>query len=233
MNKVLAVIPVRKNSKRLPGKNIKKLMGKSLIEWAIEGALKANIFDKIVISSDSQEMLDLASKYPEVDVDLRSPNLAQDTSTCPQVLEEIVVRKSWQSKYDVIVLLPVTSPFRTEKHIQEAWNEFEGQADSLVSVTQYDISPDLALDLKEGQLNFTSSDSPLCKNITRSQEVRSLVHPNGSFYFSKMGTFLKSKSFFQSDMKGYLMSRHDSIDIDTQEDFDMAEWILNKRNSKE
>jgi CMP-N,N'-diacetyllegionaminic acid synthase len=112
----LAIIPARGGSKRLPNKNILNLAGKPLIEWSIDAALKSKYIDKVVVSSDDENILKIAKD--KCDIIKRPKELATDTASSIDVIKHVL--DNLEKKYDYIVLLQPTSPLRNEKHIDEA-----------------------------------------------------------------------------------------------------------------
>jgi len=214
----LAVIPARGGSKRLPRKNILDLNGKPLIAWSIEAGLKSKYIDKVIVSSDDKEILDI-SQYYGADVIKRPDNLASDTSTTFEAIKHAIQNVE---KYDYVILLQATSPLRNENHVDEAIELLESKnASAVVSVCETDHSPlwsntlDDSLSmkgfLKEGVLN------------KRSQDLEKYYRLNGAIYICKVEKLLKEKSFFLKDnIFAFKMDKHNSIDIDEEVDFQMA-----------
>jgi len=218
----LAVIPARGGSKRLPRKNILDLNGKPLIAWSIEAGLKSKYIDKVVVSSDDKEILDI-SQYYGADVIKRPDNLASDTSTTFEAIKHAIQNVE---KYDYVILLQATSPLRDEKHIDEAIELLESKKSSaVISVCKMDHSP---------LWSNTLDDSLSMKNFLRgevlnkrSQDLEEYFRLNGAIYICEASRFLKEKSFFLKDnVFAYKMGRENSIDIDEEIDFRMAEVFL-------
>jgi len=218
----LAVIPARGGSKRLPRKNILDLNGKPLIAWSIEAGLKSKYIDKVIVSSDDKEILDI-SQYYGADVIKRPDNLASDTSTTFEAIKHAIQNVE---KYDYVILLQATSPLRDEKHIDEAIELLESKKSSaVISVCKMDHSP---------LWSNTLDDSLSMKNFLRgevlnkrSQDLEEYFRLNGAIYICEVSRFLKEKSFFLKDnVFAYKMGRENSIDIDEEIDFRMAEVFL-------
>lgn len=128
-----AIIPARKGSKRLPGKNIKLLLGKPMIEYTIEAAIKSKHIDRIIISTDIEEVESLKEKYSNIIFDKRPPEYAIDTTTAQEVVNYLV--QKYDLKNDNIVWLQPTSPTRTSDEIDKAIKWFEiGGFETLVTV---------------------------------------------------------------------------------------------------
>ena len=222
--KNLAIILARKNSKRLKGKNNLSLGGKSLIKRAIECAIKSNIYDEIVVSSDDQKILKLNKKFPKINFLKRKKLLAQDKTKAITVVLDII--KNYKSFFSVSLLLP-TCPFREAIDVQNAYKIFNTNYKNTVSATNYEFPPEFALK-KNGYFFSPIKNSPLLKNKTRSQDFNSSLRPNGAIYISLIKNLLKEKNFFSNKMNVYKMSRDKSIDIDTRLDFEIANLIQKK-----
>ena len=218
----LAIIPARGGSKRLPKKNILDLNGKPLISWSIEAGLKSKYIDKVMVSSDDEEILDISKQYA-VDTIKRPEELASDTATTFEVLKHII---DSVEKYDYIVLLQPTSPLRDEKHIDEAIELLEFKsADAVVSISEMAHSP-LWSNTLEDSLSMVGflRDDVLTK---RSQDLEKYYRLNGAIYICKTDKLLKNKTFFlKENIFAYKMDRESSIDIDEELDFKIARALL-------
>ncbi len=225
-NKIfLAIIPARGGSKRLPGKNILDLSNKPLIAYSIEAGLKSKYIDKVIVTSDSDEILEVSKKYGS-DIIKRPDYLATDTSTTFDAIKHTV--DNFQD-YDYIILLQPTSPLRDEKHIDEAIELLEiKKADAIISVSQTDHSPLWSNTLtKDMSLKGFLKDEMLNK---RSQEIEKYYSLNGAIYICKIDRFLDEETFFLKDnIYAYQMDKESSIDIDEKIDFKMAKLILSER----
>lgn len=223
----LAIIPARGGSKRLPGKNIKPLKGKPLISYTIEAAIKSNCFAKIILSSDSEEILQVGRQYEEVDAEVRPSQLAGDKVKALELVCEIADRPELQENYDVIALLLPTAPFRQAKDIQAGFAQLTPDIDSVVSLTTYEFPPQLSVTLEENQLiQPVFNPCPLITGNTRSQDQAVIYRPNGGFYISWWKSFLVNQNFWKGKVKGYPMPRLASVDIDDITDLQYAEFLL-------
>jgi len=219
----LAIIPARGGSKRLPKKNILNLTGKPLISWSIEAALKSKYIDKIIVSSDDDEILQIANKYNDVETIVRPKELATDTATTIDVLIHTIKQ---QQKYDYVVLLQPTSPLRNEKHINEAIELLEKKnADAVISVCEIEHSP-LWSNTLPNDLNMQNFLKDDLKN-TRSQDLEIYYRLNGAIYICKIEKLLKENTLFlKENTFAYIMDQENSIDIDKKIDFKLAEILL-------
>ena len=220
--KFLAIIPARGGSKRLPRKNILELCGKPLIAWSIEAGQKSKYIDKVVVSSDDGEILDIAKKF-EADVLRRPNNLATDTSTTFDVIKHILDNIEG---FDYIVLLQPTSPLRDENHIDMAIKLLQDKnADAVISVSETDHNPlwSNTLDDSLSMKNFLK-DEVLNK---RSQDLKKNYRLNGGIYICETNKLLAQKSFFlKENIYAYKMDKQSSIDVDDEADFKIAETFM-------
>ena len=222
MNKTfLAIIPARGGSKRLPRKNLLDLCGKPLIAWSIEAALKSKYISKVIVSSDDEEILNIAKEY-KADFIKRPDELASDTATTFDALKHTLENVE---KYDYVVLLQPTSPLRSEKHIDEAIELLkEKNADAIISVCEMEHSPlwSNTLDENLDMSNFLR-DEVLNK---RSQDLPKYYRLNGAIYICKTDKLLQNKGFFlKENIYAYKMNKKHSVDIDEEIDFIIAREI--------
>ena len=219
----LGIIPARGGSKRLPNKNILPLAGKPLIVWTIEAGLNSKYLDEIIVSSDSNKILEIASKYKVTSVK-RPDELATDEASTVDVVEHIL--ENIQQKFDYIVLLQPTSPLRTTKHIDEAIEFLDKKnADAVISVCEADHSPLWCNTLPES-LDISNFIPDEIKN-KRSQDLPKFYRLNGAIYICKTKKFLEEKTFFlKKNVYAYIMDRKHSVDIDEEIDFRLAEILI-------
>jgi len=220
----LGIIPARGGSKRLQNKNILPLLGKPLISWTIEAGLGSKFLDEIIVTTDSDKILNIAKEYKVLTIK-RPKELATDTASSIEVVEHVL--SNIDKKFDFIVLLQPTSPLRTAKHIDEAIELlFEKNADAVISVCEVDHSPLWCNTLPENldMSNFLSEEV----KGKRSQDLPKFYRLNGVIYICKTDKFLEQKTFFLSkNVYAYIMDRKSSIDIDDEIDFRIAEVLKN------
>jgi CMP-N,N'-diacetyllegionaminic acid synthase len=214
----LAVIPARGGSKRLPRKNVLDLNGKPLIAYSIEAGLKSKYIDKVIVTSDDDEILEIAKKYKSNTIK-RSAKLASDTATTFDTVKHVIDNCE---EYNYIILLQPTSPLRTEKHIDEAIELLVNKnADSIVSVCETDHSP-----LWSNTLPSNCSMSNFIKDDIRNkrgQDLEVYYRLNGAIYICKTNKLLDENSFFlKNNTFAYKMGRDVSIDIDSAVDLKIA-----------
>lgn len=222
----LAIIPARGGSKRLPRKNILDLAAKPLIAWSIEAGLQSNYIDKVIVTSDDDEILDIAKQYGS-DTIKRPDELANDTATSFDAIKHTIDNVE---RYDYVILLQPTSPLRTAKHIDEAIELLASKkANAIVSVSEMDHSPlwNNTLPDDGSMSNFIREE---VKN-KRSQDLKTYYRLNGAIYLTKIDKLLEEKSFLLTkNAFAYQMDRENSVDIDEEMDFKLAGLLINKGN---
>ena len=223
--KTLAAILARGGSKGIPGKNLITLAGKPLIAWTIEAALAAQYIDDVVVSSDSETILEASKKYGAEGV-LRPKELATDEAGSIKALTHMVKHlKEMGREYHYVILLQPTSPLRTAEDIDAAFEKIQQTcSQALISVTETEQSPLKALMLNndghlKGIINNTIPFMPR-------QALPKTYYANGAIYINETDWLLKSQSFMAERTTYFEMSREKSVDIDTMDDLKMAEQLL-------
>ena len=225
--KRLCIIPARGGSKRLPRKNIKLLCGKPLVFYTIDAVLKSKIFDKVIFTSDDDEILNTVSTnytLPILETIKRPKKLASDTS---KVIDTVVYFAD--VNYDQTWLTLPTSPLKTSKDFISSSHLLENKVDSVISYTEMEFPPTLGLTAGyAGRLFDYDSTLPWQNGNSRSQDHPTVYRPNGAIYGSWTNKLLNNKNYYKGIVKGHFMPRNRSIDIDTQFEFDLAEFLMNK-----
>lgn len=221
----LGIITARSGSKGVKDKNIRKLAGKPLIAYTIENALQSQYIDEVMVSTDSDIYAAIAKKYGANVPFLRSDENAADTASSIDVVIEVLSEYEKRKQYfDNIVLLQPTSPLRTYKNIDEAFQLFyEKKADSVVSVCECEYSP-LLCNILPKDLNlfgFIKSENNL-----RRQDLERFYRLNGAIYISKVSALTATRSFYGKNSYAYIMEQRESVDIDTELDFEYAQILI-------
>lgn len=225
MSNIIAIIPARSGSKGLKDKNIKNLNGKPLIAYTIEAAVKSGVFKDIIVSTDSREYAKIAEKYGAEVPFLRNEELAEDTSSTNDVIEDVIIKlKELGREYDNVMILQPTSPLRGIDDIKNSVKLLEGKnANAVVSMCECEHSPLLSKELGgDKKLDGFLSDL----NSTRRQDIKKYYRLNGAIYLLNIHYFLKYKNFYKQNSYAYIMDKVTSIDIDDIYDFKFAEMII-------
>ncbi len=232
MGKILAVIPARGGSKRVPGKNKKLLLSKPLISWSIETAVLVMGL-KVVVSTDDQEIAEIACQNGAEVPFMRSPHYATDeSSVIDAVLEVIKYYQRQGEEFDGVLLLQPTSPFRTRKTIEKAIGLYKASGgESVISVSEAKTHPYWCKQIIDGRLHpFDGSHDA---SALRSQELPEVYQLNGVIYLASIETLQIRKSFYSQHTRALLIdSDEESLDIDTPFDWLVAETIANRRSNK-
>lgn len=225
---ILAIIPARGGSKRVPRKNLANLAGKPLITYTIEAGLKANYIDELVVSTDDHEIAAVAKSSGASVPFIRPYELAQDESSTLDVIKNVIdfYKKTELKLFDYILLLQPTSPLRDYAEINKAIEILaDKKADALVSVCETEHSP-LWTNTLPADLSLVNFIKDEVKN-KRSQDLEKYYRLNGAIYICNSARFLNEETFFiKGNIYAYIMSQEKSVDIDTIIDFALCEILL-------
>lgn len=226
---ILAIIPARGGSKGIPRKNIKLLAGKPLIAWTIEAAKKSKYIDRLILSSEDEEIIQVAKEWG-CEVPFKRPEeFAQDDT--PGIKPVIHAINTLPEKYDYLCLLQPTSPLRKIEHIDGCIDKCViNDADSCISVTEVDKHPYWMY-----KINKDERLEPLFHEVqlTRRQDAEKVYSINGAIYFAKTDFILSEKSFTGHNTCAYLMDKNSSLDIDDVSDFQYAVYLLKREKINE
>ncbi|NMA73273.1 MAG: acylneuraminate cytidylyltransferase family protein [Bacteroidales bacterium] len=230
--KNLAIIPARSGSKGVKDKNIKLLNGKPLLAYTIEVAKESKVFDEIFVSTDSVEYAEIAKEWGANVPFLRSKELATDTASTWDVVKD-TLRQYLKNgiNFDTVSILQPTSPLRKPEDIINGYNQMTlKEANAIVSVCEMDHSPLWGNTLPEdGSLKDFLNKEIL--NLPR-QSLPTYYRINGALYIAKTEYALQANSLYDDKCYAITMSKENSIDIDDELDFIMAETIIMKYNQE-
>lgn len=217
----LAIIPARAGSKGIKNKNLVRLCDEPLLYWSIKAAKEAKCIDKIVLSSDGDEILEYATSQG-IDTLKRPIELSDDMARSEDVVLHAL--QTYKDYKDFILLQP-TSPLRNATHIDMAFSIYKKQcAKALISVVEYDNKI-----LKAFMLDEDKNLRGICNNsypFMPRQMLPATFMSNGAIYIVKILEFLKHKSFLQDKTSYFLMDKQSSLDIDNLSDLKLAEEIM-------
>ena len=220
---VLAIIPARGGSKGVPRKNIRSIAGKPLIAWTIEEAKKSKYIDRLILSSEDEEIISVAKEWG-CDIPFIRPKelAADDTPGILPVLHAI----NTLPHYDYILQLQPTSPLRTHEDIDHCVEFFEtNQFESCVSLVEVDKPPHWMY-----TVNHELKLSPFVEGetIVRRQDSKKIYSLNGAIYIAKKEFILQYKTFVTKETGGFIMDKEHSFDIDSELDFIICDFLLKK-----
>lgn len=229
---VLGVIPARGGSKGVKGKNIRALAGKPLIQYTIEQALLSNL-SQFIVSTDSSQISDISKSLGAEVPFIRPEDLSTDSAKSLPVIQHALcfMEERNNTKYNAVMMLQPTTPFRTKEDINECIAKLEEtDADSVISVVDVGAIHPARMKYLEGDRLI---DPPFCETVENQprQELKQMYIRNGAIYLTKREIILMG-SFKGKDCRAYIMPEDRSVNIDTESDFFYAEWIINRMTLK-
>jgi CMP-N,N'-diacetyllegionaminic acid synthase len=234
--KNIAIITARSGSKGLPHKNIKMLNGRPLLAWSIKAAIDSGMFDTVMVSTDSEEYAKIAREYGAEVPFLRSEATSSDNSSSWSVVEEVLEKyKGLGKTFDTFVLLQPTSPLRTGKNIKEAYDMLlENDANAIIAVTECEFNPLYGRALT-GKTLYSEDSVYLVRDFQkdfdrngyyRRQALPKFYRTNGAIYLCRVDRFEADHNFADDNCYSYTMPQENSLDIDTELDFVIAEAVM-------
>ncbi|SDW86392.1 N-acylneuraminate cytidylyltransferase [Lutibacter oricola] len=226
--KILGIIPARGGSKGIPNKNIKLLNGKPLLQYTSEKALKSRLLDKVILSSDCDEILKVG-KIVGIEVPFKRPQeLATDESpTIDTIIHALEFFQNKKVFFDAVCLLQTTYPFRTEGFIDAAIEKFiKEKSDSLISVLKvpHEYNPHWVFEEdKEGGLKIATGEDTI---ISRRQDLPNSFFRDGAIYITKADVILKQKSLYGNSISFLESYIEKYVNLDTIADWKKAERVL-------
>ena len=228
----IAIIPARGGSKRIPKKNIKDFLGKPIIAYSIEAALEAGVFDEVIVSTDSEEIAQVARAYGAKVPFMRSAALADDMTTSDDVLLDVLKRYKEQGQsYKYMACIYATAPFVTAETLRNAMKvmkEHEGMT-QLIPMAPYSYPPQRCHVINDkGEAIFKYPEYI----TTRSQDLERMYHDIGQYYIYDVGRFVEAKGIVYDRIVPLIVDEFTAQDIDTEQDWKIAEMKYKILNSK-
>lgn len=224
--KILAIIPARGGSKGIPRKNVKAISGKPMIQYTIEAAKECPYIDKVVVSTEDEEIADISMRAGAIVPFSRPEELATDEAkTIDVVMHAVEFYERKAERFDIIVLLQPTSPLRNAEDITKALEYFmRNEQRSLVTVSEVSESPILMRNFnKENKLEkIMEEDSDV-----RRQDMKKFYRINGAIYINKASELNANTSFNDNEM-GFVLTQEHGIDVDEPQDLVVAEYYLSQ-----
>ncbi|VVM43090.1 MULTISPECIES: pseudaminic acid cytidylyltransferase [Pseudomonas] len=221
----LAIIPARGGSKRIPRKNIKLFCEKPMIAWSIEAARQSGCFDQVIVSTDDEEIAEVARHYGATVPFMRPAELSDDhTGTIPVIQHAIEWFNARGQAVTQACCLYATAPFVSPEDIRRGFGILtSSECDYAFSVTSYAFPIQRAIRLNaEGRVEMFSPEN----FNTRSQDLEEAYHDAGQFYWGRADAWLKGRMIFSPGSMPVALPRHRVQDIDTPEDWTRAEWLF-------
>lgn len=224
--KTVAIIPARAGSKGVPRKNTRIVFGRPLMAWTIECALSVGGLDEIVVTSDGEDILDIARAYPRVLPHSRPAALATDTAAMVEVVRDVLraLENAGKGRFTRILLLQPTSPLRESFHISEAISLLTKDVSSVISVTSM-------RDLHPARLYGRDADGRLTSlaaewEETRRQDLPPVYYRNGSIYLVDRDEFEAQGSLMAKPAVGYVMADKYLLNVDEPRDMVLADALI-------
>ena len=219
----IAIIPARGGSKRIPKKNIKCFLGKPIIAYSIEAAVKSNLFDEVIVSTDSSEIATIAEQYGAKVPFLRSSENSDDFATTFDVIEEVL---SWYKQRNKSIkyacCIYATAPFITDYLLQKSYQKLiDNNFDSVFPVIRFGFPIQRALKITDngGKMELFQPEHL----NSRSQDLELAYHDVGQFYFFKPGAVLEKQKIWTDNSGVIEINEMEAQDIDTETDWKLAE----------
>lgn len=215
----IAIITARGGSKRIPKKNIKEFMGKPMLAYAIEAALNSDIFDELMVSTDCEEIAEVARQYGAKVPFMRSAKTSDDYATTFDVIDEVIQEYQKMGKtYDTLCCIYPCVPFLKAETLKSAYKKMVN-VDAVIPVCTYPVPIEWAMKMENDILVPNDKNS---QNM-RSQDIEPKYFDAGMFYFCKTEKMYEYKSLIPKKTSAYIISESESQDIDTLDDWEMAE----------
>ncbi len=232
--KILGLIPARGGSKGIPGKNIKLLGGKPLLQYTFESAKASELLNRVILSSDDEEIIAVAQKLG-IDVPfVRPAELSEDATGSLEVMQHALKYLKEQGKeYDLVCLLQPTTPFRSHGLIDEAVEKFKSEDyDSLISVREVpeEFNPHWVFEEKNGSLQLATGEKEIIK---RRQDLPKAYHRDGAIYITKTSVLLEQNSLYGEKIGFVDTTGSVYVNVDTEEDWELATRLLELGNQKD
>lgn len=221
MSRSLALITARGGSKRIPKKNIREFCGKPILCYSIEAALASGAFDEVMVSTDSEEIAEVARKVGAKVPFYRSDETAGDYATTAQVVEEVLSQYEERGiHFDYVCVVYPTAPFITAEKLQDAMAKLESTgADTVSPVVRFSYPPQRGFVIEDGITHLKWPEY----RTARSQDLEPFYHDCGQFYCLRVDSFEKQRQIFMEHMVSIEMPESQVQDIDTLEDWKIAE----------
>lgn len=218
--KSLAIIPARGGSKRIPRKNIKDFLGKPIIAYSIEAALRSGLYEEVMVSTDDEEIATVAKRYGAQVPFLRSAATSNDFATTADVIVEVLeCYAEMGMQFDSFTCIYSTAPFVSADRLKDAYAMVEGDIDSVFTCVGFSYPIQRALHIVDGKISMMQPQYLK----SRSQDLEPTYHDAGQFYVCMVKSFMESKSLWGTNTAGLVLPELEVQDLDTLTDWALAE----------
>lgn len=226
----VAIITARGGSKRIPRKNIKEFLGKPIIEYSIQAALASGIFEEVMVSTDDEEIAEIAKNAGASVPFMRSADAANDYATTTDVVGEVLGQYREKGlEFDFACCIYPTAPFVTKELLLKARDMVEKEgADSCFPVIRFGFPPQRGMVIENGIARYKYPEY----QFTRSQDLEGMYHDSGQFYYFDVKKFENTGKMLGDKIKPIVISEMEAQDIDNEDDWKIAELkyrMLNER----
>jgi pseudaminic acid cytidylyltransferase len=228
----IAIIPARGGSKRIPKKNIKEFCGKPMIAYSIEAALQSGCFDKVIVSTDDQEIAVIAQSYGAEVPFVRPDDISDDFTTASQVIVHAI---KWLERQnldaELVCCIYATAPFISKSDLSLGYSKLiiDEEVNFVFSAALFSFSIHRAIEISQkGEVTMLNAQHA----ATRSQDLPDAYHDAGQFYWGRKSAFLDRKEIFANHSRIVLVPRERVQDIDTPADWQFAEVLFRAMNSR-
>ncbi|GAB4027229.1 pseudaminic acid cytidylyltransferase [Spirosoma koreense] len=217
----LAIIPARGGSKRIPRKNIRPFLGKPIMAYVIEAAHQSGLFTEVMVSTDDDEIAEIARHYGASVPFMRSAASSTDLATTADVLTEVLKQYQQQGQvFTYACCLYPTAPFVTSRLLNEAFSVMtDKQLDTVYPIQRFGFPIQRAVFLRNSTVQWVQPEHAL----TRSQDLEPTYHDAGQFYFVHIASFAKTQRLITNNSGGIVISELAAQDIDSEDDWQIAE----------
>lgn len=225
----IAIIPARGGSKRIPKKNIKFFLGKPIIAYSIEAAIKSNLFDEVMVSTDDKEIAEISEKFGAKVPFFRSKKNADDFASTFDVLNEVILdyKQKKHIEFNNLCCIYPCAPFVTTAILKKSYSKLiENNLDVVFPIIPFSFPIQRALIEKEGKVAMINSEFM----TTRSQDLETTYHDAGQFYWCNTIKLLENKKLISENAGAVIVSELDAQDIDNKTDWKLAELKYNLKS---
>lgn len=217
----IAIITARGGSKRIPRKNIKEFCGKPIIAYSIDAAMQSGVFDEIMVSTDDEEIRDIALQYGAKVPFMRSEKTSNDYATTQDVLLEVLEEYQKRGQgFDYVCCIYPTAPFITAEKLQRSLKKLiETDADTVLPVVAFSFPPQRCFVINDGNASFKWPEN----RLVRSQDLEKWYHDSGQYYFMNTKRFEETHNLIMEHTVPIIVDEMEVQDIDNYEDWELAE----------